>query len=140
MSEPARPAAAPDDDWSEEDVTPIEDLSSATLERLATRLRDRTRCFAARINREAELDALWTLADMAASQLRLAPHGVAGMSRPELPRATADDLTELALLIFGAHDLNADGETAAAADLITQAASLANELEPAAPTMEGSSE
>jgi hypothetical protein len=108
-------------------VVAIEDLSPATLEGVAARLRTETRTFVERVNRESELDALWTLADLAAAELRrAATRGTP--PRPELPSATADDMVALAGLIFRAHDLHAVDDTDGAAEVMREAAVAAGRL------------
>jgi hypothetical protein len=113
-----------EDDWDEAEAVPIEDLSPATLAGVAERLRTATAGFVSLINRESELDALWTLADVAAGRMRQA----SAPPRPELPRATLQDLSTLCDLLFRAHDCNAEGDHERAADLVAEAARLCEEL------------
>jgi len=117
-----------EDAWDESDAVPIEGLTSETIEGVALRLRD-SKTFTARTNREAELDALWTLADIASNGMRSAQWmGAAFPPLEALPRATADDFATLSELIFRAHDLNADDRADEAADVLIEAAQLTRNL------------
>ena len=108
----------------ESDNEPIEDLLPQTISGLASRLLVTT-TFADRVYRESEMDALWTMADMAVAEMEEAErHGAKIMPRPELPNASQANLVTLSDLIFRAHDLNADGESVKAAELLFEAARL----------------
>lgn len=117
----------PDDNelkgWDEgEDDEVVSDLLPATIEGIARRLRS-SRGFVQLVYRESELDALWSLADLAVGKAAehdppegAGPLGVEG--------AGPEDRRQLRDLIHEAHDLVAASRTNEAADLLTRAASL----------------
>ena len=108
----------------ESDNAPIQDLLPQTISALADRLLSTT-TFADRIYRESEMDALWTMADMAVSEMEEAQRrGAKIVPRLELPNASQQNLVTLSDLIFRAHALNADGDSQKAAEVLFEAASL----------------
>ncbi|MBO0893388.1 MAG: hypothetical protein J2O39_03340 [Acidimicrobiales bacterium] len=120
-------AAGPDDNelkgWDEgEEDEVVSDLLPATIEGVARRLRG-SQGFVQLVYRESELDALWSLADLAVGKAaeheppeEAGPLGVEG--------AGPEDRRQLRDLIHEAHDLVAASRTNEAAELLTRAASL----------------
>lgn len=92
----------------------VEDLSVETVTALAGRLAAATR-FEHLVYRESEIDALWTLADIALGAARRC-------AAPE--PAEIQTLTKLKDLISRAHDLVPDGQVQDAAELLRQAAAV----------------
>lgn len=109
--------------WDEgEDDEVVSDLLPSTIERVARRLRN-SRGFVQLVYRESELDALWSLADLAVGKAaehdppeEAGPLGVEG--------AGQDDRRQLRDLIHEAHDLAAASHPAEAADLLSRAAAM----------------
>jgi hypothetical protein len=126
-------AGGPDDNelkgWDEgEDDEVVSDLLPATIEAVARRLRS-SQGFVQLVYRESELDALWSLADLAVGKAaehdppeEAGPLGVEG--------AGQEDRRQLRDLIHEAHDLVAASRTHEAADLLTRAASLCSSWSP----------
>lgn len=100
----------------------IEDLLPATIEGVAERLLT-SHTFEELVYRESEMDALFTLVDIA---IKTARHGneIGPQPDPTLPIASPD-LYRLRDLIFSAHDLTHDDQTEQAASLLREAAAIA---------------
>jgi hypothetical protein len=94
----------------QDDAPPIEELSCESLEATAQRLVS-ARSFEQFVYRECEMDALFSLADIA----------IASLGAKD---ASADTLAQVRALIFEAHDLSHDEEMAEAAVLLRRAATL----------------
>ena len=100
----------------------IENLLPATIEGVAERLLT-SHTFQELVYRESEMDALFTLVDIA---IKTARHGNT-IGPPPDPHAllASPDLYSMRDLIFAAHDMTHDDRTAEAADLLRQAAAIA---------------
>lgn len=109
-------------DFGDEDDEVVSDLLPATIEGVARRLR-RSRGFVQLVYRESELDALWSLADLAVGKAadRQPPAHAGPLG---LEGAGQEDRLRLRSLIHEAHDLAAGGRTDEAADLLFGAARL----------------
>jgi hypothetical protein len=120
-------AGGPDDTelkgWDEgEDDEVVSDLLPTTIEGVARRLRN-SRGFVQLVYRESELDALWSLADLAVG--KAAEHDPPPAAGPlGLEGAGPEDRLQLRALIHEAHDLAAASHPAEAADLLSEAARL----------------
>lgn len=118
-------AAGPDDNelrgWDEgEDDEVVSDLLPATIEGVARRLRG-SRGFVQLVYRESELDALWSLADLAVG--KAAEHDPPEAAGPlGVEGAGQEDRRQLRDLIHEAHDLTAASRANEAADLLSRAA------------------
>lgn len=100
----------------------IEDLLPGTIEAVAGRLLTSS-TFEELVYRESEMDALFTLVDIA---IKTARHGNEIGPPPDPSLAIASpDLYRLRDLIFSAHDLTHEDEREAAAALLREAASIA---------------
>jgi hypothetical protein len=108
--------------WDDGDDEVVSDLLPATIEGVAVRLR-RSHSFVQLVYRESELDALWSLADLAVGKAadRQAPPG-AGLLGVE--GASPEERLQLRSLLHQAHDLAAASRPAEAADLLVEAARL----------------
>lgn len=95
----------------DEEILPVEELTPGTLLAVASRVL-RAGGFAGLVYRESEIDALWSLADIAARDAGLA-------ASPGAARAAAvrDEIGR-------AHDLLADGDCAQAAAILRDTAGL----------------
>ena len=100
----------------------IEDLLPATIEGVAARLLTST-TFEELVYRESEMDALFTLVDIA---IKTARHGnqIGPPPSSEAPIASPD-LYRLRGLIFEAHDLTHEDQVEKAAALLREAAEIA---------------
>ena len=100
----------------------IENLLPATIEGVAERLLT-SHTFQELVYRESEMDALFTLVDIA---IKTARHGNEIGPPPDPTQLIASpDLYRLRDLIFAAHDLTHDDQREAAASLLREAASIA---------------
>lgn len=112
------------DEWDEADLAPIEDLTPQTIQGLAHRILA-TESFAEKIYRESEMDALWTLCDMAMEAIEEAKRQSfrrnEHLDEAPIPEA---GLSALSALVFKAHDLNAEGFYHEAAQTLLEAAEL----------------
>ncbi|HUY05795.1 MAG TPA: hypothetical protein VMU99_00850 [Acidimicrobiales bacterium] len=100
-----------------QDAIAIEALTSETIRQIARRL-NQTRSFEEFVYRESEMDALFSLADIAISTSRESEHPVLANNVP-LAR-----LRQLRELIFEAHDATHDNEVDTACELLERAAQL----------------
>lgn len=97
------------------EVIVIETLTSETIRKIAERLRV-ARTFEEFVYRESEMDALFSLADIAITTRRENEH-------PLLARGfSLDTLRELRRLIFAAHDATHENDVVRACDLLERAA------------------
>jgi hypothetical protein len=112
-------------DWDEADLPPIEDLTPQTFQGLARRIRT-TETFAEKVYRESEMDALWTLCDMALEAIEEAKRQSFRRNAPPVQVGAIPEagLSALSALVFKAHDLNADGYYHEAAQTLLEAAEL----------------
>lgn len=95
----------------------IETLTSETIRQVARRLSS-ARTFEEFVYRESEMDALFTLADIAITTSRESDH-------PLLARGLSiETLKSLRKLIFGAHDATHDNDVSSACNLLEEAAQL----------------
>ena len=108
------------EDWQGLEAAPIDGLGPEVFRDAAERLRSSPDTFIARVTRESELDAMWTLVDLAVNAAARTSPDSSG--RPWLPGATTDQLLALGRIIFEAHDLSAEGHFVAAAELMDDAA------------------
>jgi hypothetical protein len=100
----------------------IENLLPGTIEGVAERLLT-SHTFQELVYRESEMDALFTLVDIA---IKTARHGNTIGPPPEPGAAVASpDLYAMRDLIFAAHDMTHDDQTVDAAGLLRQAAAIA---------------
>ncbi len=99
----------------------IENLLPATLEGVADRLVT-SHTFQELVYRESEMDALFTLVDIA---IKTARHGNT-IGPPPVPGAllASPDLYTMRDLIFAAHDMTHDDQTVEAAGLLREAAAI----------------
>jgi hypothetical protein len=93
----------------------IEHLDAATIRGVAERLNSAS-TFEDFVYRESEMDALFTLADVALNERR-------GVNQSEDARHA--ELTKLRALIFAAHDFTHDSDARHAIELLEQAAQIA---------------
>jgi hypothetical protein len=120
-------AGDPDDSelrgWYEgEDDEVVDDLLPSTIEGVARRLR-KSRGFVQLVYRESELDALWSLADLAVG--KAAEHDPPEQAGPlGVEGAGQEDRRQLRDLIHEAHDLAAASHPAEAAELLSRAAEM----------------
>ena len=105
-----------------EDPPRIDELSAASIRDVARRL-NHSSGFTELVYRESEMDALFTLADIAISTARSAPANSSTDQRRQ------GHIAEIRGLIFKAHDCSHDDETVQAAALLEHAAVLMDELE-----------
>ncbi len=99
------------------DAIAIETLTSTTIRQIAERLAS-ARTFEEFVYRESEMDALFTLADIAITTRRESEH-------PLLARGISlDTLGRLRQLVFEAHDATHDNDVIAACALLERAAQL----------------
>ncbi len=99
------------------DAIAIETLTSTTIREIAERLRSAS-TFEEFVYRESEMDALFTLADIAITTRRENEH-------PLLARGISlETLAQLRQLVFLAHDATHDNDVATACELLERAARL----------------
>ena len=79
----------PPEDWQGLEAVAIDEVSPTVFTETAERLRSSPPTFLARVTRESELDALWTLVDLL---LAHAQSEDSASTRQWLPRATVEDL------------------------------------------------
>ena len=101
----------------------IEDLSPATIEGVATRLAHSS-TFAELVSRECELDALWTLADIAIEMTALRETGHRIKAWQAVPEGSETNLVKLRSLLERAHDLTTIAQPIQAAEVLREAARL----------------
>ena len=99
------------------DAIAIETLTSSTIRKIAERLA-LAKTFEEFVYRESEMDALFTLADIAITTSRESEH-------PLLARGISlEILGRLRQLVFAAHDATHDNDVSTACELLEQAARL----------------
>jgi hypothetical protein len=108
---------------SDEDDPIIEDLSPATITGVASRL-IASDSFEELVYRECELDALWTLADIAIKMIALQETGHAPEAWQALPENSGPNLVTLRALFEQSHELAVDARTEQAAAVLQEAARL----------------
>ena len=108
---------------SDEDEPIIEDLLPETIEGVAARILV-SNTFEERVYRECELDALWTLADIAISVEAHRETGHVPAAWQQLPEGSGETLVRLRSLLEQAHELAVDGGTTEAAAILHAAALL----------------
>lgn len=104
----------------------VADLRPASFEHIAQALLTST-SFEDLVYRESEMDALFTLADIAVKEEERA-RAETMPARPD-PTAVEERLRELRRLIFDAHDLSHEDRNQEAAEVLRDAAELARQLE-----------
>jgi hypothetical protein len=113
----------PQDVLSDEDDPIIEDLLPETIEGVAARLL-LSDTFEELVYRECELDALWTLADIAISVIAHRETGHVPEAWQSFPEGSGETLVRLRSLLEQAHELAVDGGTTEAAAILHAAALL----------------
>jgi hypothetical protein len=103
----------------------IEDLSPSTIEGVATRLANST-TFTELVSRECELDALWTLCDIALSHMPAGPAATQAPSSPEV--SERDTLLGLRTLLGEAVSALSGSHHDDATRLVLEASTLASRL------------
>ena len=107
----------------DEDDPLIEDLLPETIEGVAARLLV-SDSFEELVYRECELDALWTLADIAISVIAHRETGHVPKAWRDFPEGSGETLERLRSLLEQAHELAVDAKTAEAATILHAAATL----------------
>lgn len=102
----------------------VSDLRPETIEGVAARLLESS-TFEELIYRESEMDALFSLADIAISTSRRGNVGTQEELEMRLA-ANVPQLAEFRTLVFAAHDLSHEDRVVEAADLLRQAARIAS--------------
>ena len=112
-----------DDLLSDEDDPIVSDLLPETIEGVADRLLT-SDTFEKRVYRECELDALWSLADIAIEMTALRETGVRIKAWQAIPEGGERNLVMLRALLERAHDLTVLARPLAAAEVLREAARL----------------
>lgn len=112
-----------DDLLSDEDDPIVSDLRPETIEGVANRLLT-SDTFEKLVYRECEIDALWSLADIAVDMLALRETGNRVKAWQVLPEGSDRDLVMLRALLEEAHDFTVRAEPAAAAEVLYRASQL----------------
>jgi hypothetical protein len=108
---------------SDEDDPIIQDLLPETIEGVAARLLV-SDSFEELVYRECELDALWTLADIAIGVTAAQQTGHMVKAWQDLPAGSETDLVMVRALFEQAHELAVDAQTHEAAAALHEAARL----------------
>jgi hypothetical protein len=105
----------------------IEDLHPATLEGVAARLRETPNEFEELVYRETEIDALWSLTDLAIATMADRRNGRPSGEKPNDDDPKVANLVALRGLFDEAHELIATGRPGEAAEVISSAIRLTSE-------------
>jgi hypothetical protein len=112
-----------DDLLSDEDDPIVDDLLPETIEGVASRLLV-SDSFEKLVYRECELDALWTLADIAIEMAALRETGHRIKAWQAVPEGSETNLVKLRSLLERAHDLTTIAQPIQAAEVLREAARL----------------
>jgi hypothetical protein len=112
-----------DDLLSDEDDPIVDDLLPETIEGVASRLLV-SDSFEKLVYRECELDALWTLADIAIEMIALRETGHRIKAWQAVPEGSETTLVKLRSLLEQAHDLTTIAQPIQAAEVLREAARL----------------